>query len=94
MKSEFDPYLNMTYVKLYEGAHFCLDKQRFLRHRTIESATQDLEKDAEKIEAIAADAIAIGSIEILEDANKLDNSIESLIAKLDLSIIGASYLDN
>lgn len=89
--SEFDKYLNRTYIKLGTIGHYCLDKNQFIKSRTWSEALNDTEKMADKTEQLATDAINLDNIDMLDVVNKLSSGLESLDAKMELSLYCPLY---
>lgn len=86
-KSEFDPYLNMTYLALKNDAYFCLDNGRYIAHSTNSDSVNRIEKLCDRVEENATVAIVEGDIELLSKLEKQDTALDALIAKLTLSFI-------
>ena len=92
-KSEFDTYINMTYVELREGA-FCLDNGRYLRQQKFRDTVDNLSDVEYKNEQVASSAILVGDLDILEKSNNIDSSIDSICAKLELELASPKYREN
>lgn len=71
IKSEFDPYSNMTYITLdKDGNKYCLEEGCYLKQRKMSDTIDDLAEDA--------------SDQQIETHN---NQLDFIISKLELAII-------
>jgi hypothetical protein len=90
MKSEFDKYLNMSYVVLdKDGNGYCRDNGRYLK--VTSDPIGDVEDLLDRTEQAATDAIQTGNIDALSKADKIENSTDFICAKLELEFKGRNY---
>lgn len=91
IRSEFDTYLNLTYIKLGSIGHYCLENNRFLKSCTWSEALDNTEAMTDKTEQLATDAINLDDIDMLNIVDKLSSGLEALDAKMELSLYCPLY---
>lgn len=93
MKSELDKYQNLSLARI-KGGHFCIDNQRFIKDRPMSKSIDDLDRLLDSSDKLASEAIEAGDIGLLGKADTFSNSLDSLEAKIELNLAGASFLSN
>lgn len=90
IKSEFDPYSNLTYVYLdkFNNA-FCIERGKYVKQRSLSEAIENISTRADEQ---ISEAIQANAIEIFNKADEQINHLDFLSAKMELCFI--PYKDN